>query len=127
MLLKTLQDSQEERPTHAEPKFVIKNICNEIANMKAYSNNNVWVPSTKDVGWIHRVLGEVVMMDKIFSTKMISMNNPPSQTGPSLEVASRLYVEDKKIDKHKCFVVTITRVRVFIAMAVRHTVKCLNC
>jgi hypothetical protein len=52
----------------------------------------VWVPSTKDVGWIHRVLGEVVMMDKIFSTKMISMNNPSRQTGPSLEVASRLYV-----------------------------------
>jgi hypothetical protein len=92
MLLKTLQDSQEERPTHAEPKFIINKICNEIANMKAYSNNNVSVPSTKDVGWIHRVLGEVVMMDKIFSTKMISMNNPSRQTGPSLEVASRLYV-----------------------------------
>jgi hypothetical protein len=66
-------------------------------------------------------------MDKIFSTKMISVNNPSRQTGPSLEVASGLYVEDKEIDKHKCFVLTITRIRVFIAMPVRHTVKWFNC
>jgi hypothetical protein len=66
-------------------------------------------------------------MDKIFSTKMTPVNNAARQTGPSSEVASGLYVEDKKIDKHKCFVLTITRIRVLIAMPVRHIVKWLNC
>jgi hypothetical protein len=42
-------------------------------------------------------------------------------------MASGLYVEGKKIDKYKCFVLTITRIRIMIPMPVRHTVKWLNC
>jgi hypothetical protein len=42
-------------------------------------------------------------------------------------MASGLYVEGKKIDKHKCFVLTITRIRIMIPMPVRHTMKWLNC
>jgi hypothetical protein len=67
------------------------------------------------------------MMDKIFSTKMIPVNNAARQTGPSSVLASGLYVEDKKIDKHKCFVLTITRIRIMIAMPVRHNLKWVNC
>jgi hypothetical protein len=79
------------------------------------------------VRWINWVRGEVVMMDKIFSTKMIPVNNTARQTGPSSVLASGLYVEDKKIDKHKCFVLIITRIRIMIAMPVRHNVKWVNC
>jgi hypothetical protein len=58
--------------------------------MKPYSNNKWWVPSTKDLGWIHWVRGEVVMMDKIFSSKMIPLNDAARQTGPSSVMASGL-------------------------------------
>jgi hypothetical protein len=33
------------------------------------------VPSTKHVGWIHRVGPELVMVDKVFSSKMIPLND----------------------------------------------------
>jgi hypothetical protein len=66
------------------------------------------------------------MVDKIFSSKMIPLNDVARQTGPSSVMASGLYVEGKKIDKHKCFVLTITRIRIMIPMPVRHTVKLLN-
>ena len=42
-------------------------------------------------------------------------------------MACRLNVEGKKIDKQKCFVLTITRIRIMFPMPVRHTVKWLNC
>jgi hypothetical protein len=51
------------------------------------------------------------------------LNDAARQTGPSSVMASGLYVEGKKIDKHKCFVLTVTRIRIMISMPVRHTVK----
>ena len=79
-----------------------------------------FVPSTKHVGWIHWVGAEVVMVDEVFSSKMIPVNDAARYTGTSSENASSLNVECEKSDKHKCVVVTITRIGIIIPMKMRH-------
>jgi hypothetical protein len=75
----------------------------------------------KHVGWIHWVGAEVVMLDEVFSSKMIPMNDVARYTGTLSEMASSLNVEGKKIDKQKCVVLTITRIGSIFPMPVRHT------
>jgi hypothetical protein len=79
-----------------------------------------FVHSTKHVGWIHWVRAEVVMVDEVFSSKMIPVNDVARYTGTSSENAFVLNVERKKSDKHKCVVVTITRIGIIIPMEMRH-------
>jgi hypothetical protein len=43
--------------------------------MITYDKYMKCVPSTKHMGWIHWVSGEVVMLDEIFSREMISVND----------------------------------------------------
>jgi hypothetical protein len=80
-----------------------------------------FVPSTKHVGWIHWVGAEVVMLDEVFSRKMIPVNDAARYTGTSSEKASSLNVEGKKTDKHKCVIVTITRIGIIFPIEMRHT------
>ena len=77
-------------------------------NIITYQNYMMCVPSTKHMGWINWVRAEVVMLDEVFSSKMIPVNDAARYTGTASENASGLNVERKKIDKHKCVVVTIT-------------------
>jgi hypothetical protein len=78
-------------------------------------------------GWIHWVRAEVVMLDEIFSSKMIPVNDAARYTGTSSEMAFSLNVEGKKIDKQKCVVLTITRIGIIFPMPVRHTEQWLTC
>jgi hypothetical protein len=80
-----------------------------------------FVPSTKHVGWIHWVGAKVVMVDEVFSSKMIPVNDAARYTETSSEKASSLNVEGKKSDKHKCVVVTITGIGIIVPMEMRHT------
>jgi hypothetical protein len=59
-------------------------------------------------------------VDKVFSSKMISVNDAARYTGTASENASGLNVERKKCDKHKCVGVTITRIGIIIRMEMRH-------
>jgi hypothetical protein len=77
-----------------------------------------FVPSTKHVGWIHWVGGKVVMVDEVFSSKMIPVNDAARYTRTSSKKASSLNVEGKKTDKHKCVVVTITGIRIIVPMEI---------
>jgi hypothetical protein len=63
------------------------------------------IPSTKQVGWIHWVRAEVVMVDEVLSSIMIPVNDAARYTRTSTGTASSLNVEGKKSDKHKCVVV----------------------
>ena len=78
------------------------------------------------MGWIHWVGAEVVMVDEVFSSKMIPVSDAARYAGTSSEKASSLNVERKKSDKHKCVVVTITRIRIIIPMEMRHTKQMSN-
>jgi hypothetical protein len=80
-----------------------------------------FVPSTKHVGWIHWAGAKVVMVDEVFSSIMIPVNDAARYTRTSTEKASSLNVEGKKSDKHKCVVVTITRIRIIFPMERRHS------
>jgi hypothetical protein len=62
-----------------------------------------------------------VMVDEVFSSKMIPMNDAARYTRTSSEKASSLNVEGKKSGKHKCVVVTITGIRIIVPMEIRHT------
>jgi hypothetical protein len=62
-----------------------------------------------------------VMLDEVFSSKMIPVNDAARYTGTSSEMASNLNVKGKKIDKQKCVVLTITRIGIIFPMPVRHT------
>jgi hypothetical protein len=68
------------------------------------------------LGW-----AEVVMLDEVFSSKMIPMNDAARYTGTSSEKAFSLNVEGKKAGKHKCVIVTITRIGIIFPMEMRHT------
>jgi hypothetical protein len=70
-----LQDAEKQRPTHAEPNKRTYDSSKYYGIIIPYSNNMKCVPSTKDVGWIHWVRSEVVMVDKVFSSKMIPVND----------------------------------------------------
>jgi hypothetical protein len=72
------------------------------------------------VGWIHWVGAEVVMVDEVFSSKMILVNYAARYTRTSSENAFSLNVQRKKSDKHKCVVVTIIRIGIIIPMEMRH-------
>jgi hypothetical protein len=61
------------------------------------------------------------MLDEVFSSKMIPVNDAARYTRTSSVMASSLNVEGKKIDKQKCVVLTITRIRIIFPMPVRHT------
>jgi hypothetical protein len=50
------------------------------------------------MGWIYWVRAEVVMMDEVFSSKMIPVNHAARYTGTSSVMASSLNVEGKQID-----------------------------
>jgi hypothetical protein len=59
-----------------------------------------FVPSTIHVGWIHWVGAKVVMVDEVFSSKMIPVNDAARYTETSSEKVYSLNVEGKKTDKH---------------------------
>jgi hypothetical protein len=79
------------------------------------------IPSTKQVGWIHWVQVEVVMVDEVLSSIMIPVNDAARYTRMSTGTTSSLNVEGKKSDKHKCVVVTITGIRIIIPMERIHS------
>jgi hypothetical protein len=62
-----------------------------------------------------------VMLDEVFSSKMIPVNDAARYTGTSSEKVSSLNVEGKKTDKYKCVVVTITRIGIIFPIEIRHT------
>jgi hypothetical protein len=79
------------------------------------------IPSAKHVGWIHWVRAEVVMVDEVLSSIMIPMNDASRDTGTSTGTTSSLNVEGKKSDKHKCVVVTITRIGIIVPTQRRYS------
>jgi hypothetical protein len=56
------------------------------------------------------------MVDEVLSNIMIPVYDAARYTGSSMETASSLNVEGKKSDKHKCVVISITRIRIIVPM-----------
>jgi hypothetical protein len=75
------------------------------------------------VGWINGVRAEVVMVDEVLSSIMIPVNHTARDTGTSTPTACSINGEGKKSGKHKCVVVTITRIRTIVPTQRRHSAQ----